>query len=591
MIELADYDVLIKNARIVDGVNKEYIGDLGVNDGRIIDSREMKGDASKVIDATGLYALPGFIDPHSHGDWGFVWYPNCESAVMQGCTTVVAGQCGGSPAPLNDFIRAPGVLSNEVYEKNPYIYHGKSLYPLEEVNELMKKKYGWTLDYRNMAEYFELIESKGISINYVPLLGHGTVRFHVMGEDYKREATSEEIESMKELIHQGMLEGCRGLSSGMDYDPDVFANADEMNQCVSVLKEYDGIYVPHWRRTGRRRDVKMGSYSAEPIEGILEVIDTARQTGVRLNLAHLAPGWHTVPPMTHDIGKAVGLETLKPIDEAIAEGIDINFDVIPWECWEPFPYLSSLHFTQWLRILGSREKLAELLKMDEFRQKAWEEIESGKLFQRLVINPCVNPHWAENFKIVTHKDPRFAGVTLDKAAKILEKTPWNTLCDLIIMDIDAMGAHTDYRGIESQMKEFFKHPLGTAGLDVGIIDDKNVMKTYPPYATPLPDTFSGYPKFFMRYVRDSDFLTMEEAVQKTSTIPAKTYKLTDRGTLLPGGYADIVLMDFEKLDHTGHAELTTTYPRGIPYVLVNGEVVVDNGKHVGSRPGAILRRE
>jgi N-acyl-D-amino-acid deacylase len=159
------------------------------------------------------------------------------------------------------------------------------------------------------------------------------------------------------------------------------------------------------------------------------------------------------------------------------------------------------------------------------------------------------------------------------------------------MDIDAMGAHTDYRGIESQMKEFFKHPLGTAGLDVGIIDDKNVMKTYPPYATPLPDTFSGYPKFFMRYVRDSDFLTMEEAVQKTSTIPANTYKLTERGTLLPGGYADIVLMDLEKLDHTGHAELTTTYPKGIPYVLVNGEIVVDEGKHVGTRPGAILRRE
>jgi N-acyl-D-amino-acid deacylase len=588
---LADYDVLVKNARIVDGLNKEHIGDLGVKNGRILDSGKVEGDATKVIDAGGLYALPGFIDPHSHGDWGLAWYPNCESAVMQGCTTVVAGQCGGSPAPLNEYVMAPGVLSNEVFARNPYIYHGASLYPLEEVNEMMMEKYCWTIDYRTMAEYFEQIEGQGISINYVPLVGHGTVRFHVMGEDYKREASQEEIDSMKELIHQAMIEGCRGLSSGMDYDPDVFANSDEMNSCVSVLKEYDGIYVPHWRRTGRRRDVKMGSYSAEPIDGIYEAIDTARKTGVRLNIAHLAPGWLTVPPMTPAIGEAIGLETLKPIDDAIAEGLDINFDIIPWECWEPFPYLSSLHFTQWLRILGSREKLAEWLKVDEFRQKAWDEIESGKLFQRLVINPCVNPHWAENFKIVTHKDPRFAGVTLDKASKILEKDPWNTLCDLIVMDIDSMGAHTDYRGIESQMKEFFKHPLGAAGLDVGIINNKDVMKTYPPYATPLPDTFSGYPKFFMRYVRDSVFLTMEQAVQKTSTIPAKTYKLTDRGTLLPGAHADIVLMDLEKLDHTGHAELTTTYPKGIPYVLVNGEIVVENGKHLGSRPGVILRRE
>jgi N-acyl-D-amino-acid deacylase len=154
-----------------------------------------------------------------------------------------------------------------------------------------------------------------------------------------------------------------------------------------------------------------------------------------------------------------------------------------------------------------------------------------------------------------------------------------------------MGAHTDYRGIESQMKEFFKHRLGTAGLDVGIMDDKDVMHRNPPYATPLPDTFSGYPKFFMRYVRDSNFLTIEEAVQKTSTIPAKTYKLQDRGTLLPGGYADIVLMDLEKLDHTGHPELTTTYPKGLPYVLVNGKIVVFEGKHTGTRPGVILTRD
>jgi N-acyl-D-amino-acid deacylase len=364
-----------------------------------------------------------------------------------------------------------------------------------------------------------------------------------------------------------------------------------MNECVSVLRDYDGIYSPHWRRTGRRRDIKMGSYSAEPIEGIREVIDTARETGVRLNIAHLAPGWHTVPPMTPEIGKSVGLETLKPIDEALAEGMNINFDVIPWQCWEPFPYLCSLHFTQWLRLLGSREKLAEWLKVDEFRDKAWEEIESGKLFQRLVINPCVNPHWAENFKIVTHKNNEYEGKTLHEAAKTHGKDPWNTLCDLVILDPDSMGAHTDYRGIESQMKEFFKHRLGTVGLDVGITNDEDPMRRNPPYATPLPDTFSGYPKFFMRYVRDSDFLTMEEAVQKTSTIPAKTFRITDRGTLLPGAYADIVLMDLEKLDHTGPPELTTTYPKGIPYVLVSGEVVVDHGVHTGARPGSTLTRE
>ena len=205
MIELADFDVKIVNARIVNGVNKEHVGSLGVKGGRILETGEVSGDAIHVINADGLYALPGFIDPHSHGDTGFAWYPNCESAVMQGCTTVVAGQCGGSPAPLNQYIRAPGVIWDEVYEKNPFIYHGKSLYHIDEVNEILTKKYGWAIEYRTMAGYFYKINSQGISINYVPLLGHGTVRFHVLGEDYKREATTSEVSEMKELIHKGRM--------------------------------------------------------------------------------------------------------------------------------------------------------------------------------------------------------------------------------------------------------------------------------------------------------------------------------------------------------------------------------------------------
>ena len=591
VIELSsEYDLLIVNAKIVDGVNKAFDGSIGVKGDRVMEVGDLKGDAVKTIDASDLIAMPGFIDPHSHADMGFPWYPNCESGVMQGCTTVVAGQCGGSPAPLREYTRAPGVIADELFEKNPYLYHRPSLLKLDDVNQYLTDKYGWIIDYRTMAEYFDLITGKGISMNYVPLLGHGTVRIAVMGEDYKRTATPAELTEMKELIHQGMQEGCRGMTAGLDYDPDVFANKQEMDECVAVLKEYDGIYSPHWRRTGRRRDIKMGSYSAEPIDGIIEVINTARFTGVRLNIAHLAPGWHTVPPMTPVIGAAVGKETLKPIDDALEEGIDINFDVIPWTCWEPFPYLCSLHFTQWLRLLGGRDKLAEWLKVDEFRQKAWDEIESGKLFQRLVINPCINPHWAENFIIVTHNKPEYSGKSLQKASEIHGKDPWNTLCDLIIEDPDSKGAHTDYRGIEAQMKEFFKHRLGAVGLDVGITNDKDVERKTPPYATPLPDTFTGYPKFFMRYVRDSDFLTIDEAVRKCSTIPAKTFRLADRGTLQPGAIADIVLMDLEKLGIMGHPELSVTYPTGIPYVAVNGELVVSEGKHTGKRPGQILTR-
>ena len=589
---MSEYDILIANAKIVDGVNKAYTGSIGVKGGVVAAVGDVGGDAVRVIDASGLLAVPGFVDPHSHADGSFPWYPDCESAVMQGCTTVVAGQCGGSPGPLGEVMRPPRGLTEELFERYPYVYHRpKSLLPVEEVNGMLDEKYGWHIDWTTMADYFAHIGRKGIAVNYAPLVGHGTVRYNVMGEDYKRHSTPEELEEMKALIHAAMGEGCLGLSTGLDYDPDVFAEKSEIDGCVEVLKEYDGIYVPHWRRTGRRRNIGRGAGYAEPQEGILEVLDTARKTGVRLHIAHIAPGWHTIPPMTPDIGVAVGKATLKPIDEAVADGHEVSFDCIPWECWEPLPYLCSGHFTQFLRLLGSRERLAEWLKVDEFRKKCWDEIESGKLFQRVVINPCLNAaHWAENLYITKHTNGEYDGVLLSEAAEKMGVDPWEALCDLIVEDPDSRGSHKDYRGIEEQMQVFFRHPACSVGLDVSVSDDKWEIKV-PPYSIPLPDTYSGYPKFLIRNVREGSLLTIEEAVYKCSTLPAKVYGLEGRGVIEPGAYADIALLDWDGLRIVGKPEESRSYPEGVRYVLVNGEVVVDGGAHTGARPGKILKKD
>lgn len=243
-----------------------------------------------------------------------------------------------------------------------------------------------------------------------------------------------------------------------------------------------------------------------------------------------------------------------------------------------------------MRLLGSRERLAKWLKFDEFRKKAWEEIESGKLYQRTVINPCLNPHWGENFKIVEHRNKDYEGKTLAQVAEKLDKDAWNMLCDLIVEDPDSKGTHSDYRGIEEQMKIFFKHPAGAVGLDKGVSDDKLEQKT-PPYKRPYPNNFAGYPNFLIRYVRDSNFITLEEAVQKCSTLPAKFCNIKDRGIISAGAYADIVLIDFPNLNIVGHPELSTDYPTGIPYVFVNGVEVVEEGKHTGARPGKVLKRQ
>jgi N-acyl-D-amino-acid deacylase len=586
-----EYDIIIKEAKIVDGVNKSYIGSIGVKGERIATVGDFRGDAKHFIDARGLIAMPGFVDSHSHADGSFPYYPDCKSALFQGCTTVIAGQCGGSPAPVADKMRPPRIFSDEMFEKNPYIYRPESSQlPLDEVNAMLRERLGWEITWKTMGEYFEFLRDLGISINYAPLVGHGTIRRVVLGEDYKRTSTPEELEKMKGYIHVAMKEGCIGMSVGLDYDPSVFASKDEINQCVSVLKEYDGIYAPHWRRTGRRRNIGMGTRLAEPIDGIIEVVDTCKDTGVRMNIAHIAPGWHTIPPMTPEIGVSIGEATLKPINEAVKEGHKIAFDCIPWQCWEPLPYLSSAHFPQWLRLLGDREKVAKWLKLAEFRKKAWEEIEAGKIFQRVVINPCLNPHWAENLMITKHDNEEYDGVLLSEAAKKMEKDPWETLCDLIVEDPHSRGSHTDYRGIEEQMKTFFKHPLCCVGLDVGLQREKWERKV-PPYGTPLPDTYSGYPKFITRYNRDSNFLTLEEVAYKCATLPASFHMLEDRGTLTVGSYADITLFDLANLKIVGHPAESNLFPEGIPYVIVNGTITVNGtGNHSGARAGSILVR-
>jgi len=201
-----DFDSLIRDARVIDGENPSFKGSIGIRGGRIKAVGKVIGNVEKEIDASGLTAVPGFVDSHSHADWGLPWYPSCESAVMQGCTTVIAGQCGGSPAPLREYVRPPRELVDEVYERRPYLYHADPLLTLEEVNEMMGEKYGWTIDWRTMAEFFSFVEGRGISINYAPLVGHGTVRYTVMGEDYKRHSTEDELGEMKALIRQAMDE-------------------------------------------------------------------------------------------------------------------------------------------------------------------------------------------------------------------------------------------------------------------------------------------------------------------------------------------------------------------------------------------------
>ena len=596
-----ELDIVIKNATIIDGSGKPaYKGSIGIYGEIIAELGEINRNSIRTIDANGYLAIPGFIDAHSHADLSLPWYPKAESLVMQGVTTFVGGQCGLSLAPISDSVRVElSLLEDFVSEVYPYLYYHDPLFPVEIVNRWMEEKVGWTIKWKTMGDLFNFLEKKGISCNYAPLVGHGPIRYIVLGNDYKRKASEQEVSEMCSLIEQAMEDGCIGMSTGLDYDPDCYADGNEIVRCVSALRKYNGIYAPHWRRTGRRRGIPIGGLSQDKKEGIKECIEIGRETGVHIHLAHISDVWVTSPRPAHPIvEEAIGKATLDILDRSKQAGVKLTFDVMPYAPSPPFnadsyispmPYLCSL-LAPWLRILGSRDKLSKWLKSKEFREEIKSAISSGKWFINSSYNPNVNPHWADNIAILESKLSEYKGKTLADIAGEQEKDPIDTYFDIIADDPDTRGAVQALHISGKWMKEFYKHPSAMIGLDTWVFDDKREMKS-PPYSIPGVNTYSGFPSFIINNVKEKKLFTMEEAVRKTATITANTYGLKDRGIIKLGAIADIVLINYSKLEVMGDALEPRRYPKGIEYVLVNGTVVVEKGRHIGATPGKVLKRK
>ncbi|MBD3173033.1 amidohydrolase family protein [Candidatus Bathyarchaeota archaeon] len=594
-----EYDVIIKDAAIIDGSGKKaYKGSIAVKNGMIAELGEVKGDAVKTVDGQGMYASPGWIDAHSHGDSTLLFFPKTESYVMQGVTTFVGGQCGGSQGPYGDVMGLPGIARQYIDDLEPHKYYPeKSLFPREDVNEIMEKYYGWTVDWETLGEWFKKVETIGVSMNAVPLVGQGTVRYNVMGNDYKRHSTDEELEEMKQLIREALEEGAIGISTGLDYDPGVQASMDEISECVKVLKEYENaVYCPHWRRTGRRRKVKFGDTRSNKVDGLLESIETCRITEVKTNIAHLTPGWRLVPEGNDYMEEHNIRATLKFFDDALKEGLDISFDSMPWFLrggFDVMPYLSSI-LLPWLKEAGSRKNFAKWLDAPDYREEIKDSLESGKWFIRLAYNPNTNPQWAENIWISKHKDESLIGKNLAMIAKERETSQLDTWFDLICEDSDAMGyaagtADTGNFPWKPYRALMFQHRVGSLSLDQSVYD-KHYEQERPPYRRPGINAFNAFPGFINKMVKEIKIFTLEEAIYKMSTAAAEHHNLEGLGKITPGSHADITIFDYAKLEVMGTPVEPRQHPKGIEYVFVNGVAVVEKGEHTGATPGRIVKR-
>jgi len=584
-----EFDIIIKNGLIVDGTGAPgYKGSLGVKDQRItaLSKEDIKGDAEIVIDAKGMAVTPGFIDVHNHGDLSILYYPKAEGFLYQGITTFVGGQCGDSPGPFGDWIGLPWVLGDLYSDIEPYMYVKNHLQPRDRLNKRHKEVYGWEIDWNTMGEFFQRVEETGISPNYVPLVGHGDIRALVMGPDFERRATESEVKQMVKHTEQAMLDGCRGISVGRDYDPGIYADFDELLACAKEAAKYGGIYASHSLRTGHRKPRRPGEFPPNKSKGVLEAIDVGRKAKMPVQVSHLGVLFDVTLGDEKLAWEALRA-TLRIIDNAREEGIDVNFDEIPHHLTGGLgtsPWL--IHSLKpWLKIAGSPEQLAMALKMKEFREEIKASIWAGKHYG---LNPNINPNLAAAMHIAISEVKENVNKTVAQIAQETGVSDLDALFNILIAD---PYTRIERRNDDDSMKlEFYKHPAMMIGIDAFAVDQTRQSKDNPP-SYPNQNSYGGFACYLRRSVREAKIMSIEEAVRKITSSPAEKFKLTDRGVLRVGAIADITIWDPETITDKGNQIEPRQLPEGIPYVIVNGETVIKDSRHTGATPGKVLRRE
>ena len=320
-----------------------------------------------------------------------------------------------------------------LYEVKPFKYYPDELVPFEEMREKVREVYGVDLNWRRFSEFLLWLESRGISVNHAPLVGHNTVRAQVMGLE-AREPTREEMEEMKDMIREAMNSGAIGLSVGLDYVPGTYAKTEELVDLVGVLREYDSsVFTIHWRGTGLR--AAGARAPLEKIKGIEEAVKVCEECGVPVEISHLSPGYTIYPEPPLKLRQAAVEATLDVVNDAIARGLNVHFDVIPNVTGGTltFKYLASL-LAPWLRELGSRGALARALRMRDFREEVKRAIMEGRWYY---LNPSVDPYWSRYVAVKETSVREASGRTLEEIAIMRKVDPLDALFELLIEDSDA----------------------------------------------------------------------------------------------------------------------------------------------------------
>ena len=410
---------------------------------------------------------------------------------------------------------------------------------------------GSTLD---VAKFFREVEATNVSINVATLVGHNTVRRKAMGGSFDRPPTPEELKQMRALVDQAMKDGAVGLSTGLIYLPGVFAKTDEIVELAKVAAAYDGIYTSHMRYE-----------DTEIYKALDEVFRIAREAGIRAEVSHIKLSGPTAWGQADKV--------LAVIEKARAEGLDITEDQYAYTA-------SSTGISQLIpesAFDGGQSHFLDILKDPEKKAKLVAEMKSNLKrkgrsdYAYSVIASYKHDHSLNGLNIVEAAKAKKGSDSLDAQIEMILEIQQNG------------GASGVFHGMsEEDLQTFLRHPNTMVACDSGLrVFGESV---------PHPRGYGNNPRVLARYVRELKVLRLEDAIRKMSSLPANTFHFSGRGELREGNWADIVLFDPEKVQDEAKYNDPHHYPKGIPYVLVNGVVVIDNGKHTGAKAGQALRQ-
>ncbi len=534
-VDAKPYDIVIVNGHIIDGTGSPwYSGDVGIRAGRIAAIGNLAAaPRTKTINAKGMVVAPGFIDMLGQSEMTMLIDPRLPSKIYQGITTEITGE-GNSAAPINPVMVAADRASYEHLKITP--------------------------DWSTFREYFARLERQGMGINLASYVGATSVRRMVLG-DADVQPTTVQLTEMQALVRQAMQDGAVGLSSALQYAPAPYAKTEELIALASEAAKFGGIYATHMRSEG----------NTEP-QAIEEAVRIGREAHIPVEIWHLkAAGksnWGHMP------------QIVTQIDAARASGVDISANTYAYTAW--FNTFSAF-IPPWAHD-GGDAKLIERLKDPSARARIrkdmlnpngdwdneWQEIPGPEAIQIAVVqNPDLRP---------------LQGKRLSDVAAIWHEDAIDALCDVLIKD-KAFTQVAVFAMSEPDVVLALKQPWVSIDNDSQGTSPDGLLGQEHPH----PRAYGTFPRILRKYVREEHALTLEDAIRKFTALPAQRMRLTDRGVLKQGMWADVVVFDPATIRDLATFEQPNQLSQGMEFVLVNGVPVIAEGKMTGALPGKVLR--